>query len=221
MSTTTLITALQEFLALFGPVDAVKFDNCSATIGSASAKRTISRTVQFLLRRRIVPIFSVPRKPFSQASIEGNNSVFARTFWNARTFWSIANVDRQLIWFNRSSLAYTGYINEPARRRSRTPFRRRVIFLRQVREDDATAYIDVVNESIVLPTSHISNFVVAEWDIDHEELSVSIEREQALLHILSRSFPINSNSKYRPWPGPLSSGQQPISCRERRIAPAS
>lgn len=80
MSTTTLIAALQQFLALFGPVDAVKFDTCPATIGSASAQRTISRTVQFLLRRRIVPIFSVPRKPFSQAFIEGNNFVFARKF---------------------------------------------------------------------------------------------------------------------------------------------
>lgn len=198
MSTTTLISALKQFLTLFGPVDAVKFDNCPATIGSASAQRTISRTVQFLLRRRIVPIFSVPRKPFSQASIEGNNSVFARKFWNARSFASVADVDRQLVWFNRSSIAYTGYVNEVPRRRSGSPFSRRVIFLRQVREGDTGASIDVVNEAVTLPTSYISNFVVAEWDIDREELTVSIEREKALQTIISRSFPINSNSKYRP-----------------------
>ena len=39
--------------------------------------------MHFLLQHQVVPIYSVPRKPFSQASIEGNNSVFARKFWRA------------------------------------------------------------------------------------------------------------------------------------------
>lgn len=37
-SATALIAALRSFLRTFGPIDAVKFDNCSATIGSASAR---------------------------------------------------------------------------------------------------------------------------------------------------------------------------------------
>lgn len=154
--------------------------------------------MQFVLRRHIVPIFSVPGKPFSQASIEGNNSVFARKFWNARSFPSVADIDRQPVWFNTASLHYTGYTAKRPSRRPRTPFLNRAIFLRPVRETDDGAVIDVMNEPVARPTNYINNFVLAEWNLDSEQLVVSIEIDQRLHQLVSLPFPINPNSQYRP-----------------------
>ena len=197
-SADTLIDSLGWFLDNFEPVDAVKFDNCAATIGSISAKRTVSRLIAFLLKREITPIFAVPRKPFSQASIEGNNSVFARKFWNVVTFTSVAHIDRQLVWFNRSSMRYSGYeVTEPKKKKSKT-FVPRIIFLRQVCEDEKGASITVLNERIAMPKNRIKHFVLAEWNLMTQQLTVSIEIDNALHEINSCEFAINPSSKYRP-----------------------
>ncbi len=39
-------------------------------------RRSLSKAIIYLLERRI-PIFAIPRKPFSQASIGGNNSILS------------------------------------------------------------------------------------------------------------------------------------------------
>lgn len=145
----------------------VKVDNAPATIGSGSAPRTLSRFMVFLLNQQITPVFSVPRKPFSQASIEGNNSVFARKFWNSQTFRSLRALDRRLEWFNASSQRYTGY-EPPPRAARRKAFSPRVYFIRQVRETPdrpGSAAIDVLNEKIALPVSYANYFVLAEWNL--------------------------------------------------------
>jgi hypothetical protein len=49
-----------------------------------------------LLSHEIVPIFTVPRRPFTQASTEGNDSVFARLFWSQRTLASSEEIHEQL-----------------------------------------------------------------------------------------------------------------------------
>ncbi len=87
----------------------MKVDNELAIIGSVSRKRNISKAMSFLLRNQVVPIFTVPRRPFSQASIKGNNSIFARKFWNRIDFKSVEEVDEKLEWFNLASQRYTGY----------------------------------------------------------------------------------------------------------------
>lgn len=98
-----------HFFKKFEKPDFVKVDNCLATIGSASGRRNISQVMYFLLKNQVIPIFAVPRKPFSQASIEGNNSVFSRKFWNRIQFQSGKEVDEKLEWFNASSQEYMGY----------------------------------------------------------------------------------------------------------------
>ncbi|KXB06966.1 hypothetical protein AKJ51_02375 [candidate division MSBL1 archaeon SCGC-AAA382A20] len=108
-TTENLNTQWERFFDRYEKPDYVKVDNAAATIGSMSGKRNVSRAMIFLLEKQIYPIFSVPRKPFSQASIEGNNSVFAKKFWNARQFDSVEDVDQQLEWFNKASLRYSGY----------------------------------------------------------------------------------------------------------------
>ncbi|MFB6215010.1 MAG: hypothetical protein ABEI54_03990, partial [Candidatus Bipolaricaulia bacterium] len=74
------IRLTKEFFEEFETPDVVKVDNAASVIGSMSAQRNISRVMAFLLNNNVHPVYSVPRKPFTQASIEGNNSVFSRKF---------------------------------------------------------------------------------------------------------------------------------------------
>jgi hypothetical protein len=50
------------------------------------------------------------RRPFSQrASIEGNNSVFLRKFWNRFDFKNVQEIDEKLELFNLASQKYSEY----------------------------------------------------------------------------------------------------------------
>ena len=191
------IEQCERFFVTFEKPDCIKVDNAAATIGSGSGKRTISRTVQFLLANQVIPIFAVPRKPFSQASIEGNNSVFARKFWNRRTFSSLEEIDTTLVAFNKASRNYTGYQPPVAKANSKQTFVPKVYFLRQVRQtpEGTDGFIDVLNESVCLPKSYINYFVLAEWNLSTEMLSVYLENDKQLVEIENYLFPINPRSK--------------------------
>lgn len=181
--------------------DFLKVDNCLATIGSASAKRAVSQSMKFLLESHVIPIFAVPRKPFSQASVEGNNSVFSRKFWNRIEFKSLQEVDKRLEWFNQASQRYTDY--QPRNGRSQQPqpgFVPKVYFLRQVKEENAPrgkAFIDVLNEKVFLPRSYINYLVLAEGDLQVEPLLIHFQAEQQPQVIKKLSFKINEGSKQR------------------------
>lgn len=194
-----IIAACDHFFKTFEYPDVMKVDNAQATIGTGSGKRSLSRFMVFLLKRKIIPVFSVPRKPFSQASIEGNNSVFSRKFWNRQQFTSVRQVDTRLAWFNESSLEYTGYDRTRKKRRaSKKGFVPKVYFIRQVHEDDTgRGYISLMNEDIPIRKSYINYFVLAEWNLQEEELNVLFEKEQQAKVIKSLGFRINPNSKYR------------------------
>ncbi len=192
---TDIIQGCQDFFARYEQPDYVKVDNGPATIGSGSGCRTISQVMAYLLQLGIVPIYAVPRKPFSQASIEGNNSVFARVFWNRHEFRSLADVDQQLGWFNEDSKRYTGYTapNQAVRKHD---FKPRVYFIRQVREaQDQTGYIEVLHESINLPRSYVNYFVLAEWCLRDEILNVYFERDLEPELIKQVTFKINERSR--------------------------
>ena len=172
--------ACSSFFKKFEKPDFLKVDNCLATIGSASGRRNISQVMYFLLKNQIIPIFAVPRKPFSQASIEGNNSVFSRKFWNRIQFQSVEEVDEKLKWFNASSQEYMGYKPPQKAKEPKKNFVPRVYFIRQVHEKKETrkAFIDVLNEKVFLPLSYVNYFVLAEWNLREEKLSVYFEKEQ-------------------------------------------
>ena len=106
-TTDSFITETDKFFGLFEKPDVIKLDNGLVFIGSASGKRNISRSMNFLLENNVIPVFAVPRKPFTQASIEGNNSVFSKKFWNRFDFKSLKEIDDKLELFNRSSRRYT------------------------------------------------------------------------------------------------------------------
>jgi len=193
------IKQTEHFFKKFEKPNFVKIDNSLATIGSASGKRNISKAMKFLLKNRVIPTFAVPRKPFSQASIEGNNSVFARKFWNKINFKSVEEVDEKLEWFNLSSQRYLHYQppkTKPARKKNFIP---KIYFIRQVKEKKQAgiAFIDVLNEKIFLPKSYINYFVLAEWNLKQEQLFIYFEKEQKSKMIKKLSFKINPRSKER------------------------
>ncbi|MBN2880905.1 hypothetical protein JXM83_02525 [Candidatus Woesearchaeota archaeon] len=192
------INQTDYFFKKFEKPDFMKVDNALAIIGSASGKRNISKAMNFLLKNQVIPIFTVPRKPFSQASIEGNNSVFARKFWNRIEFKSVKEVDEKLEWFNLSSQRYTGYQPPKIKSRIKKDFIPKIYFIRQVKEDKeqtGKAFIDILNEKVFLPKSYINYFVLAEWNLKEERLYIYFEKEQESKMIKKLSFKINPRSK--------------------------
>lgn len=186
------------FFKKFEKPDFMKVDNSLATIGSASGKRNVSKAMAFLLRKQVTPIFAVPRKPFSQASIEGNNSVFARKFWNRIEFKSIKEVDEKLEWFNLSSQRYTDYQAPKIKSKTKKNFIPKIYFTRQVKEDreqTGKAFIDILNEKVFLPKFYINYFVLTEWNLKQEQLYIYFEKEQKSKMIKKLSFKINPRSK--------------------------
>lgn len=184
----------KAFFASFETPDYIKVDNAVAAIGSASGVRNISRAMRFLLEHQVVPIFAVPHKPFSQASIEGNNSVFARKFWNRREFKNLADVDEQLAWFNQASLRYLEYQPPLRKKRRSRNFIPRVYFIRQVKEQDKTGFIEVLHTTINLPRSYINYFVLAEWNLLEERLYIHFEKDLQSRTIKELTFRINPKS---------------------------
>jgi len=205
----TVMTACERFFERFETPQALKVENAPAFVGSGSAQRTLSRSVIFLLQHKISPVFSVPKRPFTQASIEGNNSVFSRYFWKRRTFESVQEVDRQLNWFNQASLRYTDY-QRPSSSGSREDFLPQVYFLRQVQESEhrpGSGSISVVNEEVFLPAAQSNFFVLAQWNLRSEQLSVFIEQNEHLQTLTEIDFPINPLTKKR-----LTKGGARLSC---------
>ena len=189
------IEQTKRFFDQFETPDYIKVDNCLATIGSGSAKRSVSQAVEFLFKRGVTPIFSVPRKPFTQASIEGNNSVFARNFWNRSHFTSLEQIDQELQWFNDSSMRYTAY-KRPSETTSTKQYSPLMYFLRQVREDEhQNAYIDVLNDKVPMEISLVNYYVLAEWKLEEEKLNVYLEKEKRAEKLFSKAFKLNNTSK--------------------------
>jgi len=183
------------FFSKFERPDFIKTDNGLAMIGSASGKRNISSAMLFLLNQHVIPIFTVPRKPFSQASIEGNNSVFARLFWNKHEFLSLKEVDEKLEWFNESSLKYTNYIApENSNNKPGNGFKAEVIFIRQVHEKDGSGFIDVLNDLLPIDQEYINYFVLVRWSLKEQILRIFFERNKCSILIHEFPFLINQNS---------------------------
>ncbi len=189
------IEQTEFFFNKFEKPDYIKVDNALAMIGSASGKRNISSSMLFLLNHHVVPIFAVPRKPFSQASIEGNNSVFSRFFWNKHEFSDLEEIDQKLAWFNESSLRYTNYkVPEKKVKMSNSDFNPEVMFIRQVGEKNGSGYIDVLNEQLIISQEYINYFVLARWSLREQKLCVFFERNKESILINEFRFLINRNS---------------------------
>ena len=153
--------------------------------------------MKYLLENQIKPIFTVPRRPFTQASIEGNNSVFSRKFWNRIAFKSVEEVDEKIEWFNRSSIEYLGYTRPKEKKVKTEEFIPKVYLIRQVEEnkDKKEGFINVLNELIPLPKSYIKYYVLAEWNLREEQIYIRFEKGKESEIIENIPLKINPRSK--------------------------
>lgn len=139
-------------------------DNDLAFIGSCSAKRTISKTIKFLFAQKIIPIFTNPRSPWNNGSVEGSNSVFVRNFWNKFEFSSVEDIDQKLKLFNQSSLEYSDYEQNKLENKKDKEFIPQIYFIRKVNENlqkNGKGEISVLNENIELPGEYINLYTLS------------------------------------------------------------
>lgn len=191
------------FFERFEKPEVVKIDNGFAFAGSGPHPRTISKVITFLLKEKIIPVFTAPRKPWNQASVEGANSIFSRKFWLRFQFHSLAEIDTKLEEFNKAYQQYLQYtkpgITHRRNKNQQNDFLPVIYFIRKVYEDDQTrqGFIEVAKEKISLPQSFINMFVLARWNLVKEQLSVCFENDQKLETLEQMSFKINPKSKLK------------------------
>ncbi|NIY17811.1 MAG: hypothetical protein GWM98_24545 [Nitrospinaceae bacterium] len=196
-TTDVFIRETRAVFTRFETPNFLKIDNAMAMIGGRRGKRAVSRAMIFLLGQGVIPIFSVPRKPFSQASIEGNNSVFGRKFWNRWEFGSVENIDARLAEFNAATRRYCQYAPPDPTSHTTDPFVPRVYFTRQVQqaEPGAGGTVHILGETIALPTDYVKYFVLGEWNLREESLKIRFEKEKESTVLKEVKFPINERSK--------------------------
>ena len=199
----TNINARQEldwfFNSFFVP-DATKMDNDSAFIGSSSAKRTIGKTVKHLFDQKIIPIFTNPRSPWNNGSVEGSNSVFARNLWNKFEFSSMEDIDAKLELFNQSSLEYSDYGQSKFENKTAKEFIPQIYFIRKVYENQqktGQGEINILNERIELSNEYVNLYTLSKWNLKDEILYVYFENEGREVLIKKFKFPINKNSQVK------------------------
>jgi hypothetical protein len=191
------ITHCDAFFDRFEEPEVVKIDNGFAFAGSGSEPRVLNSFALFLLRRQIIPVFTAPRKPWNQASIEGSNSIFSRKFWHRERYTSPKMVDERLKWFNASYQRYSGYRAPKTKRRRRSTFIPKVFFIRKIYQDEATkkAYIDILRERITVPRAYIGMFVLAEWNLKAARLRILYEHEEQATVVKELKFELNPTTK--------------------------
>jgi hypothetical protein len=188
---------LQWFFDNFFTPDAVKMDNDLAFIGSNSAQRTISKTINFLFDKKIIPIFTNPRSPWNNGSVEGSNSVFARNFWNKFEFTSMEDVDAKLELFNRSSLQYSDYEQDKLEKKTDKDYIPQIYFIRKAYERNNKGEINILNERIELPKEYINLYTLSKWNLKERMLYIYFENEGKKILIKKLKFQINENCKIK------------------------
>ncbi|MEK7166792.1 MAG: hypothetical protein AAB732_00005 [Patescibacteria group bacterium] len=192
-----VIKALKWFFDNFFIPDVIKMDNDPAFIGSNSAKRTISQTIKFLFYKKVISIFTNPRNPWNNGSIEGSNSVFARNFWNKFEFNSTKDIDLKLKLFNQSSLEYSDYEQNKFQNKKNKSFIPQIYFIRKVQESqkNGKGEINILNDKINIPDEYINLYTLSQWNLKTETLYVYFEKEQMKILIKKIKFQINKNCK--------------------------
>ena len=177
--------------------DGFKMDNGLSFIGSSSGKRSLSKVVLMLLAMKVLPIFTNPRSPWNNGSVEGSNSVFARNFWNKFVFKSVNDVDRKLKLFNASSLNCSKFEKKNFKQIVKRKFIPRIYFIRKVGHDEKRkkGEISILNERINLPKAYVNLFTLSEWNLKTETLKIMFEKGQKKKVIKIIKFKINKKSK--------------------------
>lgn len=150
--------------------------------------------------KKIIPIFTNPRSPWNNGSVEGSNSVFARNFWNKFEFSSVEDIDLKLELFNQSSLEYSDYEQNKFEKKKSKKFIPQVYFIRKVYEDrrkNDKGEISILNEQIELPEQYINLYTLSRWNLKTEMLYIYFENVGKKNLIKKIKFPINKNSQIK------------------------
>lgn len=190
-------TEIKWFCDNFFTPDGFKMDNGLSFIGTASGKRSLSKVVLMLLSMKVLPIFTNPRSPWNNGSVEGSNSVFARNFWNKFVFKSVNEVDRKLKLFNASSLNCSKFSKKNFEQTIKKKFIPKIYFIRKVNYDEKKkkGEISILNEKVYLSKAYVNLFVLSEWNLKTEMLKVMFEKEQKKKIVKIIKFKINKKSK--------------------------
>jgi hypothetical protein len=188
---------LQRFFRVFETPRVVKLDNGFAFAGAGPEPRTLNSLVLWLLDKQIIPVFIAPRKPWNQGSVEGANSIFSRKFWNQHRFRSPTQIDRELERFNTAYAWYTGYQKPKRSIQHSRRFVPRVYFIRKVYEqpDTTHGYIEVLKGQVTIPKAYINLFVLAEWNLKTEKLTILFEQDNQEHKLKSVPFALNPGLK--------------------------
>lgn len=194
-----IIKESKRFFRKFEVPDVIKMDNSFAASGSGYYKRTLSEVVIYYLTQQIIPVFAPPRSPWSQASMEGSNSVFSRKFWHTIEFKNVQHVDKRLQDFNNCYRRYCSYESPEEKSKQKKNFIPKVYFIRKVYENSEThkGFVDVANTKVSIPKSYINFFTLSEWNLKQEMLYIYFENEKELKLIKKVSFKIYPKSKER------------------------
>lgn len=187
---------IKWFCNNFFTPDGFKMDNGLSFIGTAFGKRSLSKFVLMLLEMKVLPIFTNPRSPWNNVSVEGSNSVFARNFWNKFIFKSVNDVDRKLKLFNASSLNCSKFKKENFEQTIKKKFIPKIYFIRKVGHDEKRkkSEISILNEKINLPKTYVNLFTLSEWNLKTETLTILFEKERKKQIIKKIKFKINKKS---------------------------
>jgi hypothetical protein len=191
------ITHCKGFFQRFEKPEAIKVDNGFAFASAGPQARTLNAFALFLLKNKIIPLFTAPRKPWNQASIEGANSIFSRKFWHRERYTSLEMIDQRLSWFNKSYQNYLGYIAPSRNPRRKKAFVPEVYFIRKVYQDEQTkkAFVEILKESITLPKPYLGMFVLAQWNIKRNRLRIFYEKEMKAFIVKELNFKLNKTTK--------------------------
>lgn len=191
------ITHCERFFDTFEKPEVVKVDNGFAFAGAGPQARTLNSFTLFLLKKKIIPVFTAPRKPWNQASIEGSNSIFSRKFWHRERYTNVEMIDQRLPWFNKSYQQYHGYKAPSRGTRRKEPFVPMVYFIRKVYQDEQTkrAYIEILKEKIILPKSYTGMFMLVQWNLQHDTLCVLYESDQQAIIVKKLNFKLNPKTR--------------------------
>lgn len=194
---TVTIAGCHAFFTRFERPDVVKLDNGFGFAASSPWPHTLSAVPLWLLGQGVIPVFTAPRRPWNQASVEGSNSVFARKFWRRFRFRSPQEVDPRLRQFNRAYQRYLGYVRPPPQRPTKMT-RPVVYFIRKVSESSRgrEGVIDLVKDQVRIPAAYINLFVLAKWDLVRGQLTILFERPPAKAVVIhAQSFPLHPTTK--------------------------
>lgn len=192
------INSLKWFEKNFFTPVAVKMDNAATNVGSMYYQRTLSNVILYILSQKIIPIFTAPRQPWNNGSVEGSNSVFGRNFWQPNIFTSIEDIDLKLTFFNLSSSKHSLYDSKNKQVSAKQDFTPCIYYIRKVEAiaSGKQGCFSVANTTIFISKKYIHLFVLAKWNLQTETLTVTFEtehgKEQQIYH---QKFLIHPKSK--------------------------